>query len=589
MAAKHTAEKQAKRKSKAGGTGPAAEWNRKALLTRSRRTVFSKGLRPWLLLSAVCFLFSFLGASGASSSSFVETLDQALGLSLSSQNMELLRQSLEKIPFIQDLRLLDSDLAMSFIHSLLKNYTWLINLLGANAAYFQRNVAAVAALLYLVSVLAFLYRFLFQNMLVLGRNRYVMENRQAQRVRFGRSLAPFHRKMLGNEILVMLRYHLTLLLWSLTIVGGFYKYFQYCMVPYILAENPFAGWKEARALSVRMTDGYKRKLFATKLSVWYVLIAKAVPVLGTLAAVPFEATLDAELYFELRARVLPAEPADDPALQELLPERTFDLDAYVDSLPEADGMAAADSDRQTAVSAAAGGDRQATVSAAAGHAEGPAAVHRKRHSLQPGDTEGFLSAPAYLLDDLPMLRPDAPAYTDPYRLTDYILMFFLFAGLGWLWEVFYGFIKLHIVVNRGVLIGPWLPIYGAGGVMCILLLNRYKKNSTRTFLLIMVLAGIMEYLTSWALDYFDNSHYWDYHSMFANLNGRVCLAGLLVFGVGGSLAIYVVGPALRDAFRKVGKKRCAVISAVLCLLFAADVLYCLKNGFNTGTGVGGLY
>ena len=47
------------------------------------------------------------------------------------------------------------------------------------------------------------------------------------------------------------------------------------------------------------------------------------------------------------------------------------------------------------------------------------------------------------------------------------------SAAGWLWEV-----ALHLVFNgelvkRGTMLGPWLPIYGAGGVLAVLLLRRF--------------------------------------------------------------------------------------------------------------------
>ena len=50
------------------------------------------------------------------------------------------------------------------------------------------------------------------------------------------------------------------------------------------------------------------------------------------------------------------------------------------------------------------------------------------------------------------------------------LFFFTFSFAGWLWEVLLHVFTDHAVVNRGVLYGPWLPIYGFGGVLIVLLL-----------------------------------------------------------------------------------------------------------------------
>ena len=51
----------------------------------------------------------------------------------------------------------------------------------------------------------------------------------------------------------------------------------------------------------------------------------------------------------------------------------------------------------------------------------------------------------------------------------YVWLFFLLSVFGWLWEGFLYLFKDEMYVNRGFLTGPWLPIYGAGGVMLELL------------------------------------------------------------------------------------------------------------------------
>ena len=45
------------------------------------------------------------------------------------------------------------------------------------------------------------------------------------------------------------------------------------------------------------------------------------------------------------------------------------------------------------------------------------------------------------------------------------LMIFIMSFAGWVWEVSLHFLTKGCFVNRGVLHGPWLPIYGAGSVL----------------------------------------------------------------------------------------------------------------------------
>lgn len=51
-------------------------------------------------------------------------------------------------------------------------------------------------------------------------------------------------------------------------------------------------------------------------------------------------------------------------------------------------------------------------------------------------------------------------YNKNYELTSIILFFFIFSFAGWLWEVALYLFRDGILVNRGTMYGPWLPIYG---------------------------------------------------------------------------------------------------------------------------------
>ena len=46
-----------------------------------------------------------------------------------------------------------------------------------------------------------------------------------------------------------------------------------------------------------------------------------------------------------------------------------------------------------------------------------------------------------------------------------MIYFICFAFIGWIYEVALFLIEDHIFVNRGFLYGPWLPVYGFGGIV----------------------------------------------------------------------------------------------------------------------------
>lgn len=501
------------------------EWNYRKIRRTAVDTVFGKGFRAWLLLTAVGFLFAFIGASNATQTTFIDIIDEWIGAHDPKlpHNLEILKDYLMNSQLVRDVPFITTELVTALLESAARGATWALRLLAANIAYFQRNHGEVVVMLFLSAILAAAARLLVQNVIIIGRNRWVMENRFTKNVSKRRIFAPFHKSTLPNVIKVMLIYRLTVALWSLTVIGGIYKLYQYSMVPYLLAENPAITWKQARTLSKQMTDGYKWKIFLTEMSFLPVWLLKLIPVAGLLLSVPLEMQLQAEFYFALRPRC----GADCP----LLTEPAF---------------------------------------AAAPYVERPA-------------------EPAFTLRDL-SLRPNFhPELRKEYAWTHYIFIFFSFCIVGWIWECVLHIVEDHELVNRGTMYGPWIPIYGVGGTAIILLMSRFKEHKLRLFLLEVLFCGILEYLTSFFLDIIFNTYYWDYTMYPMNVNGRICLYGLIAFGLGGMAGIYLVGPAIAGFADRFSRKQQRIAAGILCTAFAADLICCAIFGFNKGAGVGGQF
>ncbi len=82
----------------------------------------------------------------------------------------------------------------------------------------------------------------------------------------------------------------------------------------------------------------------------------------------------------------------------------------------------------------------------------------------------------------------------------YVLLFFITAFVGWLWEVLLFLFTEHAFINRGVYEGPYLPIYGAGGFLLCVLLSHIRKKPLLVFVLSMTVCTVLEYLTSFFLE-----------------------------------------------------------------------------------------
>ena len=59
------------------------------------------------------------------------------------------------------------------------------------------------------------------------------------------------------------------------------------------------------------------------------------------------------------------------------------------------------------------------------------------------------------------------------------LVFFVGCFLGWIYEECFSIIIEHQLVNRGFFYGCYLPVYGSGSVILLLLLRNLKMNRKR--------------------------------------------------------------------------------------------------------------
>ncbi len=178
-----------------------------------------------------------------------------------------------------------------------------------------------------------------------------------------------------------------------------------------------------------------------------------------------------------------------------------------------------------------------------------------------------------------------------YKPLTLVALFFIFAFIGWCLEVGLFLLKTHMFVNRGTLFGPWLPIYGLGCVIILIVftktfLKKYISEPVLLFLNIMVICGILEYFTSWFLEMRTGLKYWDYAGHLLNINGRVCLENLCEFGLGGLICVYLFAPILNSLLEKVSTKFLTAVLSILMVLFIIDNIY-VRIYPRTGYGITG--
>lgn len=420
----------------------------------------------------------------------------------------------------------DESLALTnvIIDKLTKNKSFALEFLNSVNKVIFKGKYEIISIISLLILLYFVYTIFIKYPLIVGKTRYFIEKSKYEDTKCEKLIFTYKIKKSINVSLCMLLKDLYQLLWDFTIIGGIIKYYSYFLVPYILAENPNVKAKEAINLSKDMMNGYKFKLFLLNISLipWNILSILTFNLSDILYFEPYKELIYSVFYIELRE----ASKMKRIDNIELLNDNFLLGDIVKGTYPEEE-------------------------------------LSRKFESYT-------------IIDEFD--------YDRKYNLVSIILLFFTFSFVGWLWEVILKLAESGHFVNRGTMYGPWLPIYGFGGILILIILRPVRKSPWLTFILACILCGIVEYLTGWYLETFKHMKWWDYTGYILNIKGRVCIEGLIVFGLGGCAFTYIFAPLIDNIYKKIRPDIKKIICIVLISLYLIHLVYSHNNP-NSGKGI----
>ena len=414
-----------------------------------------------------------------------------------------------------------------FVNEITGSQSFIFGILnGLNHLLFKGNVSN-SIIIFIFAVLSLLFFLFVKNVITTGKNRYYLEQRRYHGTRAKELLFPYKNKRLKNISWVMFCKYIFEGLWWLTIVGGFIKSYEYVLIPYIITENPEIKRKDAFLISKQLMKGEKWNVFLLDLTMIPLPILSYLTynLTGLFFSDAYIECVRAELYMRIRDA---KKDTLELRLRELLNDDMLDID-HIEETEHPSGIEVLDIP---------------TVS----------------------------------------IKSTKFDYMRNYSFLSIVQLFYTYSLVGWIWEVIYYAMSTGAIVNRGTLHGPWLPIYGCGGILIIWLLRPFREKPALLFLTTVVVCGVLEYTTSWLLEVLFNEKWWDYTGYFMNINGRVCLEGLLVFGMAGLAFTYLLSPLIDDLYERIPKKARIIGCIVVSVIFVADVIFSILSP-NMGEGV----
>lgn len=164
-----------------------------------------------------------------------------------------------------------------------------------------------------------------------------------------------------------------------------------------------------------------------------------------------------------------------------------------------------------------------------------------------------------------------------------IYIFTICSILGYLIEIIYVFLVIGKIVNRGMLYGPYCPIYGFGGLILYLLFYNFKKDKKYipyAFFVSSIILGTFELICGLFFKYICGIEMWNYSGHFLNILNYTTVPILIGWGILGTLYVFFIHSVFIKLINLIPinfKKRLAYI---LICIFLFDTIFSIFRIIN---------
>lgn len=117
-----------------------------------------------------------------------------------------------------------------------------------------------------------------------------------------------------------------------------------------------------------------------------------------------------------------------------------------------------------------------------------------------------------------------------YSVMEWLFFFYFYCFFGWIFESTYVSVKSRHFVNRGFMRGPFLPIYGSGAMMMLMVSMPFQNHTVLVYFAGCLGATVLELVTGMTMEALFKVRYWDYSNQKFNFKGHICLSSTVAWG-----------------------------------------------------------
>lgn len=163
------------------------------------------------------------------------------------------------------------------------------------------------------------------------------------------------------------------------------------------------------------------------------------------------------------------------------------------------------------------------------------------------------------------------SFAKGYSFLKYFWVFVIVCIIGYIYESVLSVFQSGAFCSRqGLLLGPFIPVYGLGAIMLMATLSKIK-NWKMAFLVSAIVGGTVEFLYSFIQEKLFGTVSWTYYEYFMNFQGRTSIIHAIFWGILGIVFMKWIYPYLSNLIEKIPNKFGIGFSYLLVTFMALNI------------------
>lgn len=167
-----------------------------------------------------------------------------------------------------------------------------------------------------------------------------------------------------------------------------------------------------------------------------------------------------------------------------------------------------------------------------------------------------------------------------YSNIQWLFFFYFYCFVGWCFESSYVSACKRKLINRGFMRGPFLPLYGSGAIMMLVVSMPVRDNLFLVYIAGCLGATVLEYITGVIMEALFKVRYWDYSNKKFNFQGHICLGSTVAWGFLTILMTEVVHKPIERFALGIPENVLSLLTIVLTIIIVTDFTLSFKTALD---------